>query len=90
MVAAEAEGLEACRYIHMVDGMIGYSLYILLAVGLTILLTAVFRSLRRDDKRVAPPEEDAAFDRRIAEIKADYGPGKGKPDGETGRPTDSE
>ncbi len=63
----------------MVGPMIGYSLYILLAVGLTMLLTAVFRSLRKDDQRIAPPEEDAAFDRRMAEIEAEYSSGKDKP-----------
>lgn len=90
MRVAEADGLEPCRYRHMVGAMIGYSLYVLLAVGLTMLLTAVFRSLRQDDKRVAPPEEDAAFDHRIAKIEADYGPGKGKRGGKTGRPADPE
>lgn len=59
----------------MIGGMIGYSLYVLLAVGLAMLLTAVFRAIRRDDQRIAPPEEDAAFDRRMAKIEEDYGPG---------------
>jgi hypothetical protein len=60
--------------------MIGYSLYVLLAVGLTMLLTAVFRQLRKDDQPIAPPEEDAAFDRRMAEIEERFGTGQGGKD----------
>lgn len=60
--------------------MIGYSLYVLPAVGLTMLLTAVFRHLRKDDQPIAPPEEDAAFNRRIAEIEERFGTGQGEDD----------
>lgn len=58
---------------HMITGMLSYSLYTLFAVGLAVLLTATFRRLRRDEHRVAPREENAAFDRRIAAIEGDYG-----------------
>lgn len=58
--------------------MIGYSLYVLLAVGLTMLLTAVFRHLRKDDQPIALPEEDAAFNRRMAEIEERFGTGQGR------------
>ncbi len=67
----------------MIAAMLAYSLYTLLAVGLAVMLTAMFRRLRRDEDRIAPPEEDAAFDRRIAAIEDDYGiehrggPGRG-------------
>lgn len=53
--------------------MIGYVLYVLLAVGLTLLLSASFRRLRRDEDPVAVPEEDAAFERRIEAIERHYG-----------------
>jgi len=56
----------------MIAAMLAYSLYTIVAIGLTLLLTAMFRGLRRDDQRIAPPEEDAAFDRRIKAIEADY------------------
>ena len=57
----------------MIAAMLAYSLYAVLVIGLALLLTAVFRGLRRDDQRIAPPEEDAAFTRRIEAIEADYG-----------------
>jgi hypothetical protein len=53
--------------------MIGYFFYFLLAVGLSILLTASFRRLRGDGTGEVPPEEDAAFDRRMAEIEKRFG-----------------
>lgn len=53
--------------------MIGYALYFLLAVGLTILLTAAFRRLRRDDETIVSSQEDAAFDRRMEAIERDFG-----------------
>lgn len=65
--------VERVRDHHMIGGMLAYSLYALVAVGLAVLLTAVFRRLRRDEDRIASPEENAAFDRRIAAIEADYG-----------------
>lgn len=57
----------------MIAAMLAYSLYTTLAVGLTLLLTAVFRRLRQDDQRIARAEEDAAFERRIKAIEVDYG-----------------
>jgi len=45
-----------------------------------MLLTAVFRQLRKDDQPIAPPEEDAAFDRRMAEIEERFGTGQGGKD----------
>lgn len=56
----------------------GYSLYVFVAVGLTMLLTAVFRHLRRDDRRIAQPEEDFAFSRRMTEIEERFGKGPGR------------
>lgn len=59
--------------------MIGYFLYFLLAVGLSILLTASFRRLRGDGPGTIPPEEDADFERRMAEIENRFGRnGKGR------------
>lgn len=53
--------------------MIGYVLYALLAVGLTLLLSATFRRLRRDDAVIAAPDEDEAFNRRMEAIERQYG-----------------
>jgi hypothetical protein len=72
--------------------MLAYSLYTMFAIGLAVMLTAVFRRLRRDDQRIAPHEENAAFDRRIAAIEADYGlphdapPAGGRDPGRENRP----
>lgn len=52
--------------------MIGYILYALLAVGLTILLSASFRRLRRDDAVIAAPDEDETFNRRMEAIERRY------------------
>jgi hypothetical protein len=68
--------VERSRQPHMIGGMIAYSLYTMLAVGLAVLLTAVFRRLRQDERRVTPLDEDAAFNRRMREIEAEYGPGR--------------
>jgi hypothetical protein len=57
----------------MIDGMIAYSLYTMLAIALAVLLTAVLRRLRQDERRVTPLDEDAAFNRRMREIEAEYG-----------------
>ena len=57
----------------MVDSMIGYSLYFLLAVGLSILLTAAFRRPRGEEPPATPPKEDAAFEARIAAIEQRFG-----------------
>lgn len=38
-----------------------------------MLLTAVFRRLRQDDQRAAPPEDDFAFKRRMSEIEERFG-----------------
>jgi hypothetical protein len=64
----------------MICDMIAYSLYTMLAVGLAVMVTAVFRRLRQDDWRIAPPEEDAAFDRRMEEIEVRYGLGRDQED----------
>lgn len=53
--------------------MIGYVLYALLAVGLTLLLSASFRRLRRDDEVIVAPDEDEAFNRRMEAIEQQYG-----------------
>lgn len=56
-----------------VDAMIGYFLYFVLVVGLSVLLTASFRRLRGDGGEATLPEGDAAFDRRIAAIEKRFG-----------------
>jgi hypothetical protein len=53
--------------------MVGYFLYFVLVVGLSVLLTASFRRLRGDGGEATLPEEDAAFDRRIAAIEKRFG-----------------
>jgi len=53
--------------------VIGYVLYALLAVGLTLLLSASFRRLRRDDEVIVAPDEDEAFNRRMEAIEQQYG-----------------
>lgn len=65
--------VERSRQPHMIGGMIAYSLYTMLAIGLAVLLTAVFRRLRQDERGVTPLDEDAAFNRRMQEIEAEYG-----------------
>jgi hypothetical protein len=54
--------------------VIGYFLYALLAVGLTLLLSASFRRLRRDDEVIVAPDEDEAFNRRMEAIEQQYRP----------------
>ena len=62
--------------------MIGYFFYFLLAVGLSVLLTASFRRLRGDGPGAIPPQEDVDFDRRMAAIEKRFG----KPDDEQEKP----
>ena len=53
--------------------MIEYVLYVLLAVGITLLLSASFRRLRRDEEVTFAPDEDEAFNRRMEAIERQYG-----------------
>ena len=53
--------------------MIGYLFFFLLGVGFTLVFSGGFRRLRRDDQAAAPPEEDAAFDRRMEAIEREFG-----------------
>lgn len=55
--------------------MIGIALYFLLVVGIALLLSAAFRRLSGDNRLIVPPEEDAAFSRRIEAIEREFGTG---------------
>lgn len=48
-------------------------LYFLIAVALTALLTAAFRKLNEGVSSNASPQEDEAFERRIARIEMQFG-----------------
>lgn len=61
--------------------MIGYALYFLLAVGLSVLLTATFRRLRGEDRRSSAAENEE-FDRRMAQIEERFGRRTDAEDGE--------
>jgi len=56
----------------MICKMLDYLSYFLLAVGLSVLLTATFRRLRGDESQVAPSQDDVEFGRRIAAIERQF------------------
>lgn len=72
LTAGSEQLVVVVRSLHDMAAMVGYFLYFLLAVGLSILLTASFRRLRGDDTRT-PPESQAEFDRRMAKIERRFG-----------------
>jgi hypothetical protein len=53
--------------------------YFLLVVASAVLLTTAMRKLRKDDNEPAPPQENEAFERRIAKIEQKFGNAKGLP-----------